>query len=73
MSDPTDATRRSWLAAQTLFKTVTVQPAENKRFLLQQRHFEEGESMGHMLAMLVRTQQPAAFISVLRDSRGIQW
>lgn len=38
-------------------KHVALQLAENKLFFLQQKHFEEGENMGHMLEMLVQIQQ----------------
>lgn len=43
VADPTDDTKSSWLAAQSMLMDLSLQLAENKRFFLQQNHFEEGE------------------------------
>lgn len=41
--------------------------AENERFFLQQKHFEEGENMGHMLALLAKTHPPSHIVA---DAQG---
>lgn len=52
ITNPTEDTKRAWLEAQSMSRQLALQLAENKRFFLQQTHFEEGEAIRHMLAML---------------------
>lgn len=59
------------MAAQSMSKQVAFQLAENKQFFLQQKHFEEGEFTGHILAMLIRTQQVSSYISAIQDAQGL--
>lgn len=54
-----------WSEAQNVVKQVTLTKAEDKRFFLQQKFFEEEENMGHMLAMLVKSQKGTLFISAV--------
>lgn len=71
IANPTDDTKRSWLAAQSMLRDLSLQLAENKRFFLQQSHFDEGENTGHMLAMLSKSQQPSSLIGVVHYIQGV--
>lgn len=53
-----------------MLKHLSLQLAENKRFFLQQKHFEEGETTGHMLAMLAKSLQPPSHIVAVKDAQG---
>lgn len=66
---PTDDTKRAWLDSQSMSRQVELQLAKNKCFFLQQKHYEEGDNTGHMLAMLIRNQC-SAHIDKLYDSQG---
>lgn len=44
--------------------------AENKRFFLQQKQFEEGENRGHMLALLAKSQQASSHIVAVANPQG---
>lgn len=54
-----------------MLKDLPLQLAENKRFFLQQSHFEEGECTGHMLAMLAKSQQSSSLIGAITDPMGV--
>lgn len=65
----TDDTKRAWLASQSKSRQVELQLAENKHFFLQQKHYEERENTGHMLARLIRNQQCSTHKDKLEDSQ----
>lgn len=54
---PTVDTERRWLEAQSLYQQVSLYAAENNRFFIKQNYFNEGENMGHLLAVIARAQQ----------------
>lgn len=66
----TDDTKRPWLVAQSMSRQVELQLAENKRFFLQQKHYEVEETTRHMLAMLICNRQSSAHVDQLYNSHG---
>lgn len=44
--------------------------ADHKRFFLQQRHFEEGKNIDHLLAVIVWSQQDSSMIMAIKDKLG---
>lgn len=68
ISDPTDRARADWTEAQDMLKNHMLSVADNKRFFLKQKYFMEGESAGHLLATIVRSQQgPSHIARLVRD------
>lgn len=57
--------------AQKLLADLLLQVADNKIFFLQQKHFDQGESSGHLLATNLRSQQ-SSYITKLISASGIQ-
>lgn len=70
MANPNDDTKRAWLEAQSIYRHLALQLAENKCFFLQHKHFQEGETTRHMLAILANTQQAFSFITAISNYRG---
>lgn len=70
IKNPSPASERSWLAAQSLHQQVILTTAENKRFFTQRKYFEEGENTGHVLAVTARSQQGESHIETIQDSAG---
>lgn len=71
VADPSDDSKRAWLASQSVLSQLSLQLAKNKCFFLQQKHFEEGENAGHMLALLAKTQQSPSHIAAVTDAYGV--
>lgn len=58
----TDDTKQAWLEVQSMSRHRAVQLAENI--------LRRGESTGHMLALLARSQQTSSFITAISDRGG---
>lgn len=70
---PTSITKHDWEEAQKLLKEHMLSVADNKRFFLKQKYFMEGESAGHLLSTIVRSQEGHTHVSrlVLEDGREV--
>lgn len=65
IESPSELTERAWPEAQHIAKNMVPTKAENKRFFLQQRFFEEGENTGHMLAMMAKSKKGSSHIETI--------
>lgn len=63
---PSSESERRWQEAQALYQQVSTTAAENKRFFLQQKYFNEGENTGHLLAMIAKAQQSMTHIEAIQ-------
>lgn len=70
--DPSEGARADWVEAQSLLKDHMLTMADNKRFFTKQKFFMEGESAGHLLATVVRSQQGSSHIVKLSKGNG-EW
>lgn len=69
-SDPNREKFGAWQDAQNLYKKLVLTKAENNRFLQNQKHYEMGEQVGHMLAMITRNQEGPSTIAAIEDRKG---
>lgn len=69
--DPTEEKRLAWQEAQKLYRNVSIVKAENSRFLKSQKHYEMGEQVGHMLAMIARNQEGPSGIAAIKDIKDV--
>lgn len=57
--------------SSAIVKRSLLSVADNKRLFLQQKYFERGESVGHLLATVVRSQQTLTQIARLLSEEGV--
>lgn len=62
--NPTPLTRSKWCEAQKLDEVRQLNRARRKRFFSKQPYFEEGESTGHLLATVMKSQQPRRILGL---------
>lgn len=67
---PLDDGRR---ALKKLLADHLLKAADNKRFFIQQKYFEQGESAGHQLATIICSQQTSTHITKLVSSKGVAY
>lgn len=72
IEDPSAGAKADWEEAQQLLKYQMLSMAENKRFFLKQKYFLEGESAGHLLATIVKSQQGSSHVARLVKEDGTE-
>lgn len=70
VDSPSELTEKTWHEALHIAKHLVLTKVENKRLFLQQKYFEEGETTGHVLAMMVRLQKGLSHIEAINNSSG---
>lgn len=69
VKDPTPEKQQIWLNLQG-YRIAIIRKAENKRLSQKQCSFGEGESVGQMLANLVKANSPSSAIKAIRTTNG---
>lgn len=70
IEDPTPEKQNVWLNKQENYRIAVLRKVENKRLFQKQLAFGEGESVGRMLAYLVRTNSSPSTIPAIRTVKG---
>lgn len=70
VKEPSPDNLVNWTDAQQLYRTLSLEKAENRRFFLKQAQYEEGERTGHMLALLARSQSSSTSITSIETPSG---
>lgn len=70
VTDPSSEREKAWLDKQQDYKIAIMRRVEIRRLFLRQSSFAEGESVGKMLAQLVKSNSPPSTISTIRSPGG---
>lgn len=70
LDDPTLEKKKVWKDKQESYRTAVLRRGENKQLFQKQQVFKEGESVGRMLAYLVRTNSSSSIIPAIRTLNG---
>lgn len=72
VENPSAVAKVDWEEAQQLLKDHMMLIADNKRFFIQQKYFLEGESAGHLLVTIVKSQQGPSHVAKLVRVDGVE-
>lgn len=70
VTDPSSEREKIWLDKQQDYKITIMRKVETRQLFLRQSSFAEGESVGKMLAQLVKSNSPPSSISAIRSPGG---
>lgn len=70
VEDPTPDRQKEWLDKQQVYKMAIIRKSENRRISQRQCQFGEGERVGRMLSLLIRSNTPPPLFGGLGHQVG---